>query len=88
MTIRRINKLAYLLAVEPPLSNTDIALIMGVSDSTVTYWRKRLSSETARDAVLKLGINALGHSVNVPPRDPLFDPPCIAPELPEKEAAE
>jgi prophage antirepressor-like protein len=59
MTIQRVNKLTYYLAIRPPLSNADIAKLLGVSDATVTYWRKRLSSDAAREA---LGINALGHT--------------------------
>jgi prophage antirepressor-like protein len=60
MTIQRVNKLAYYLAVRPPLANADIAKLLGVSDATITYWRKRLSSDAAREAVEALGINALG----------------------------
>ena len=86
MTIQRVNKLVYYLAVEPPLSNTDIARLLDVSDSTVTYWRKRLSSETAREAVAELGIDGRGHSANVPSRVPAKRLPLIAPALPGKEA--
>jgi hypothetical protein len=88
MTIQRVNKLVYYLAVCPPLSNTDIAKLLDVSDSTVTYWRKRLSDGMARDAVRELGIDATGHSANVPSRIPPLALPGILPALPEKEAAQ
>jgi prophage antirepressor-like protein len=80
MTVQRVNKLAYYLAVQPPLANTDIARLLDVSDSTVTYWRRRLSPEAARKAVAEMGIDARGHSANAPSR--------ARPELPAKEAAE
>jgi prophage antirepressor-like protein len=90
MTIQRVNKLAYYLATRPPLANTDIAKLLDVSDATVTYWRKRLSADTARAAVETLGINALGHTANVPSRVPPFKLPSlaapVAPELPAREA--
>jgi hypothetical protein len=87
MTIQRVNKLAYYLAVRPPLANTDIAKLLDVSDATVIYWRKRLSADTARAAVETLGINALGHTANVPSRvPPLKLPSLAAPEFPVKEA--
>ncbi|MDR1149362.1 MAG: Bro-N domain-containing protein [Spirochaetaceae bacterium] len=90
MTIQRVNKLAYYLAMRPPLANADIAKLLDVSDATVTYWRKRLSVDTARAAVETLGINALGHTANVPPRVPQIKLPPLAapgtPELPAKEA--
>jgi prophage antirepressor-like protein len=60
MTLQRVNKLMYLLALEPPLSNTDISILMAVSTSTITYWRKRLRADMARNAVAALGINAHG----------------------------
>jgi prophage antirepressor-like protein len=82
MTIQRVNKLVYYLAVRPPLSNTDIAKLLEVSDSTVTYWRKRLSPDMAREAVETLGINASGYTAlnNKRAGFPL--------ELPEKEAGD
>jgi hypothetical protein len=88
MTIQRVNKLIYYLAVRPPLSNTDISRLLDVSDSTVTHWRKRLSPETAREAVAELGIDARGHSANVPHTRPPLSLPRTAPELPAEEAAE
>lgn len=87
MTVQRVNKLVYYLAVEPPLSNTDISRLLGVSDSTVTYWRKRLTGGMAREAVAELGIDSRGHSGNVPPRVPARVLPRIAPELPAKEGS-
>jgi prophage antirepressor-like protein len=90
MTIQRVNKLAYYLAARPPLANTDIARLLGVSDATVTYWRKRLSADMARAAVETLGINALGHTANVPSRVQPFKLPSlaapVAPDLPAREA--
>jgi prophage antirepressor-like protein len=86
MTIQRVNKLAYLLAVEPPLANADVARLLDVSDSTVTYWRKRLSAEAAREAVAELGIDARGHSANVPSRVQSLSLPRIAPEQPTEGA--
>jgi hypothetical protein len=86
MTIQRVNKPAYYLAVEPPLANADIARLLDVSDSTVTYRRKRLPAKAAREAVVGLGIDARGHSVNVPSRVQPLSLPRTAPELPAKEA--
>jgi prophage antirepressor-like protein len=89
MTIQRVNKLVYYLALTPPLSNADIARLLEVSDSSVTYWRKRLSADTARNAVEAFRIDANGHSANVPPRVPQIKLPPAAPgtpELPAKEA--
>jgi prophage antirepressor-like protein len=87
MTIQRVNKLAYYLAVRPPLANTDIAKLLDAGESTVRDWRKRLSADTARAAVETLGINALGHTANVPSRvQPFKLPPPAAPEFPVKEA--
>jgi prophage antirepressor-like protein len=80
MTIQRVNKLAYYLALRPPLSNADIARLLDVSDATVTYWRKRLTDKMAREAVEVLGINALGYTANVPSR-------AQAPALPAKKEA-
>jgi hypothetical protein len=88
MTIQRVNKLAYYLAVQPPLSNTDISRLLDVSDSTVTYWRKRLPPETAREAVAELCLDARGRSANIPHARPPLALPRDAPELPEKDAAE
>jgi prophage antirepressor-like protein len=88
MTIQRVNKLAYYLAVEPPLSNADISRLLEVSDSTVSIWRKRLSPEAAREAVAEMGIDARGHSANVPSRIPPLRLPRTAPALPAKEGAE
>jgi prophage antirepressor-like protein len=87
MTIQRVNKLAYYLALRPPLANADIAKLLDVSDATVTYWRKRLSVDTARAAVETLGINALGHTATAPSRAPQIKlPPLAAPGTPELPA--
>jgi hypothetical protein len=83
MTIKRVNKLLYYFALTPPLSNGDISHLLEVSDSTVTFWRKRLSAGAAREAVARLGIDMTGHSANVPSRAR----PSSLPELPVKEAA-
>jgi hypothetical protein len=86
MTIKRVNKLLYYFALQPPLSNTDIAVLTGYSDSNITYLRKRVPPEAAREAVARLGIDAVGHSANVPSRvPPPLGLPRIAPALPEKE---
>jgi prophage antirepressor-like protein len=81
MTIQRVNRLAYYFAVRPPLANADIARLLDVSDATVTHWRKRLSADTAREAVEALDINALGYTAANKSR---ADVPLA---LPEKEAA-
>jgi hypothetical protein len=60
MTIQRMNKIIYYFALDPPLSNTDIAKLLCVSDSIITHWRRRLSTETARKALKALAINAQG----------------------------
>jgi prophage antirepressor-like protein len=60
MTIQRINKVIYYFALDPPLSNMDIAKLLGASDSTVSLWRKRLAPEAARAAVKALGLSAQG----------------------------
>jgi hypothetical protein len=89
MTIKRVNKLLYYFALQPPLANGDIAVLTGYSDSNITYLRKRVSPEAAREAVARLGINAQGHSANVPsgylPPQRLFD---TAPESAAKEAGD
>jgi hypothetical protein len=88
MTIQRVNKLAYYLAVEPPLSNADISRLLEVSDSTVSIWRKRLSPEAAREAIAEMGLDARGHSANVPSRVSPLRLPRAATSLPAKEGAE
>jgi hypothetical protein len=89
MTIKRVNKLLYYFALTPPLSNTDIAVLTGYSDSNITYLRKRVTPAAAREAVTRLGIDATGHSANVPPRAlPPLGLPRITSALPEEEASE
>jgi hypothetical protein len=83
MTIKRVNKLLYYLALTPPLSNADISRLLEVSGGTVTFWRKRLPAGAAREAVARLGIDMTGHSANVPPRS---RPPSL-PGSAAKEAA-
>jgi prophage antirepressor-like protein len=85
MTIQRVNKLVYYLAVRPPLSNTDIAKLLEVGDSTVTYWRKRLSPDMARKAVEALGINALGHTAQ---NNKSADFPLVLPAMEADDEAE
>jgi hypothetical protein len=80
MTIKRVNKLLYYFALQPPLSNTDIAVLTGYSDSNITFLRKRVSPEAAREAVARLGIDAIGHSANVPPR--VLPPPGLPGDRP------
>ena len=81
MTIQRINKAIYYLSLAPPLMNSDIAKLMGVSVSLITFWRKRLTSEMAQKAVAALNINAQGFAVcQARPGFPL--------ELPAREASD
>jgi len=60
MTIQRMNKVIYYFALDPPLSNSDIAKLLGVSAATISLWRRSFSSELARNAVFEMGINAQG----------------------------
>jgi prophage antirepressor-like protein len=60
MTLQDVNRLVYYFSMLTPLAEVDIARLMGVSDSTINYYHKRLSSETAQEMVKELGINALG----------------------------
>jgi hypothetical protein len=87
MTIRRINKLLYYQAIQPPLTNTDIAKLLEANESNISYWRRWVPAEKAREAVKKLRLTAYGSSENVLTwsrnKKSL---PCIAPALPAKEA--
>jgi len=77
MTIQRINRVIYYFALDPPLSNMDIAKLLGASDSSVSLWRRRLDPETARVAVAALRLSAQGIAASKA---------AFPPELPAKEA--
>jgi hypothetical protein len=92
MTIRRVNKLIYYIALNPPLANTDIAKLLDANESSVSYWRKWVPAETARAAVRKLGLTALGASENAPTHHghtrkalPGLPPDCLDPLAEEAE---
>jgi len=87
MTIQRINKVIYYFALDPPLSNTDIAKLLCVSDSIITHWRKRLAPEMARKAVTALGLNAQGSTASKVAMLPMREArPGFPLYLPAKEA--
>jgi prophage antirepressor-like protein len=65
MTVRRINKLLYYQAIQPPLTNADIAKLLDANESNVSYWRRWVPAEKAREAVKKLRLTAYGSSENV-----------------------
>jgi phage anti-repressor protein len=46
----KINKLFYLLSVQPPLTAPDIGKLLDVSDSNVKYWAKQFSRELYEQA--------------------------------------
>lgn len=46
----KINKLFYLLSVQPPLTAPDIGKLLDVSDSNVKYWAKQFSRELVEQA--------------------------------------
>ncbi len=48
--IAKINKFFYLMAVNPPLNNADIAKLLDVSDSAITWWTKRFPRELVEEA--------------------------------------
>jgi hypothetical protein len=87
MTIQKMNKIIYYFALNPPLSNTDIAKLLDASGSIITFWRKHLPVEMARNAVKALAINtqgiAAGKAAVLPMRG---DRPGFPLDLPEREA--
>jgi prophage antirepressor-like protein len=87
MTIQRMNKIIYYFALDPPLSNTDIAKLLCVSDSIITHWRRRLSTKTARKALKALAINAQGIVASKAALPPMReDRPGFPLNLPPREA--
>jgi hypothetical protein len=87
MTIQRMNKIIYYFALDPPLSNIDIAKLLCVSGSIITHWRKLLPAEMARNVVKELAINAYGIAAGkaalLPMRE---DRPGFPINLPAREA--
>jgi prophage antirepressor-like protein len=87
MTIQKMNKIIYYFALNPPLSNADIAKLLDASGSIITFWRKRLTVEMARNAVKALAINAQGIAASKAAVLPVRgDRPGFPLELPEREA--
>jgi hypothetical protein len=62
MPIRRINKMMYLFSMESPLPNADIARLMDINQSTLSYVRNLFTAAEIRAFVKELRITAFGSS--------------------------
>jgi hypothetical protein len=98
MPIRRINKMMYLFSMDPPLPNADIARLMDINQSTLSYVRNLFTAVEIRAFVRDLRITAFGSSEfyieevsrkKTGHRKPSAEErPGFPLGLPEKEAAE
>lgn len=70
MTIRKINRLVYYLAVRPPLTQSDIAKLLGVNPTNVLEWKRRLPGEIIERAATVLGLTVSGDALALGPRMP------------------
>jgi prophage antirepressor-like protein len=97
MTIQKINRLVYYLAVRPPLTQSDIAKLLGVSPTNVLEWKRRLPADIIEDAAAILDLTVSGNALALDRRAPsraavrkaaVSDGRTVSPlALPEKEAA-
>jgi phage anti-repressor protein len=60
LTLQKLNKFLYCLSAEPPLSQSDIAKILDVSNATICFWIRVVSRDEAKSVVTSYGINSLG----------------------------
>ncbi|MDR0556311.1 MAG: hypothetical protein LBG43_00345 [Treponema sp.] len=98
MTIQKINRLVYYLAVRPPLTQSDIAKLLGVNPTNVLEWKRRLPMDIIERAASVLALTVSGDAPALGPRVPrrrAIQEAAIAPSdrpgfplaLPEKAAA-
>jgi hypothetical protein len=98
LTIQKINRLVYYLAVRPPLTQSDIAKLLDVHPTNVLEWKRRLPADIIENAAAALGLTVSGDALALGPRAPdrrtarkaaISDGrPGFPPGLPGKEAAE
>jgi prophage antirepressor-like protein len=97
MNIQKINRLVYYLAVRPPLTQSDIAKLLGVNPTNVLEWKRRLPADFIERAAVILGLTVSGDALALDPRishRKAMRKAAIEPrnrfgfplELPEKEA--
>jgi hypothetical protein len=96
LTIQKINRLVYYLAVRPPLTQSDIAKLLGVNPTNVLEWKRRLPADIIENAAAVLGLTVSGDALALCRRAPdrkavrkAILPggrPGFPLELPEKEA--
>jgi prophage antirepressor-like protein len=97
MSIQKINRLVYYLAVRPPLAQSDIAKLLDVNPTNVLEWKRRLPTDIIEDAAVVLGLTVSGDALalchRVPDRRAVRkaavipgDRPGFPLELPEKES--
>jgi prophage antirepressor-like protein len=94
LNIQKINRLVYYLAVRPPLTQSDIAKLLGVSPTNVLEWKRRLPADIIEDAAAILALTVSGDALSLCRRVPdrraarkaaiPNDRPGFPLELPEK----
>jgi hypothetical protein len=96
MNIQKINRLVYYLAVRPPLTQSDIAKLLGVNPTNVLEWKRRLPMDIVCHAAAVMGLTVMGDATALGPRPPhrkairkaaLGDRPGFPLMLPGKEAS-
>jgi prophage antirepressor-like protein len=95
MNIQKINRLVYYLAVRPPLTQSDIAKLLGVNPTNVLEWKRRLPMDIIENAAAVLGLTVSGDALALYRRVPdrkttrkaalLGDRPGFPLDLPKKE---
>jgi hypothetical protein len=96
LTIQKINRLVYYLAVRPPITQSDIAKLLDVNPTNVLEWKRRLPADIIENAAAVLGLTVSGEALalccRVPNRKAVRkaavsgNRPGFSLELPEKEA--
>jgi prophage antirepressor-like protein len=95
MNIQKINRLVYYLAVRPPLTQSDIAKLLGVHPTNILEWKRRLPMDIIENAAAVLGLTVSGDALALYRRAPdrkttrkaalLGDRPGFPLDLPKKE---
>jgi prophage antirepressor-like protein len=95
LNIQKINRLVYYLAVRPPITQSDIAKLLGVSPGNILEWKRRLPADIIENAAAVLALTVSGDALSLCRRVPdrktarkaavPCERPGVPPEPPENE---